>query len=332
MINIEIVNRLASGSPVFTFLPCPAFSLPDFYQKVGWDASTKYLFHILIVRSVSIKYTDFFIVQEYGMSYYRSMTRRFAPIDSIIEITDSNRNSLMPRHGASGHATAYLKGHNGHYYLITPWQYGTPYIIRLYTKNQIRESNVLEIDLDRSEVLDCDGRLTMKAKRQFMMAVNDHKAFHHVPKVVDTQRQACYRWEAAFHHEMLETTGKHNGFTTIENCTKYVEIILQKEGITKIPTIRYTKKGSCSAAWGDWKLKFLVNSDNKIAVDTIIHELAHIIDSSRGRNRLAEAGHGPKFIGVYIDLLVRYTAGDREFLERTARNHGLKIDYDRAAA
>ena len=264
------------------------------------------------------------------MSYYKSMTRRFAPIDSIIPITDRNRNELMPRHEMAHHAVAYLKGHNGHYYLITPWRYGAPYIIRLYTKNQIRESNVLQVNLDRSEVLDCDGRLTRQAQREFMMAVNDHRAFHYVPKVVDSQRLSCYRWEAAFHHEMLETTGKHHGFTTIENCAKYVEIILQKEGVTKIPEIKYTKRGSTSCAWGDWKLKFLVNSDNKVAVDTIIHELAHIIDSSRGRNRAAEAGHGPKFIGIYIDLLVRYLNVDRDFLERTARQHGLRIDYDRA--
>ena len=264
------------------------------------------------------------------MSYYKSMTRRFAPIDSIIPITDRNRNELMPRHEMAHHAVAYLKGHNGHYYLITPWRYGAPYIIRLYTKNQIRESNVLQVNLDRSEVLDCDGRLTRQAQREFMMAVNDHRAFHYVPKVVDSQRLSCYRWEAAFHHEMLETTGKHHGFTTIENCAKYVEIILQKEGVTKIPEIKYTKRGSTSCAWGDWKLKFLVNSDNKVSVDTIIHELAHIIDSSRGRNRMAEAGHGPKFIGVYIDLLVRYLNVDRDFLERTARQHGLRIDYDRA--
>lgn len=257
------------------------------------------------------------------------MTRRFASIDSIVPITDDNRNSLMPRHEMAYHAVAYLKGHNGHYYLIAPWKYGDPYVVRLYTKNQVRSSDKLDINLERSDVANDRGDLTRTAMREFMMVVNDHKAHHYVPKVVDRQRQACYRWEAAFHNEMFEQ-GKHNGFTSVENCTKYVKIILNKEGITKIPAIRYTKRGSCSSATGDFKLKFLVRSDNTIPVDTIIHELAHTIDSSRGRHHSVEAGHGPKFIGIYIDLLVRYTSMDRDYLERTARQHGLRIDYDRA--
>lgn len=329
MIDAKIIKSLDAGSPVFTFDPSPAFGIPHFAQKVVGDTSSNNLFHNFIIRCVAIKYTHLFVVQEYGMSYYKSMTRRFTNLESIIPITDRNRNELMPRHEMAYHAVAYLKGHNGHYYLITPWKYGDPYVIRLYTKNQIRSSDKLSINLERCDVTNDRGDLTRTAMKELVMAVNDHRAPHYVPKVVDAQRQSCYRWEAYFHNETF-AKGKHNGFTSVENCTKYVRIILSKEGITKIPEIKYTKRGQSSCAWGDWKLKFLVRSDDTIPVDTIIHELAHIIDSSRGRNRAAEAGHGPKFIGIYIDLLVRYTSMDRDYLERTARQHGLRIDYDRA--
>lgn len=149
-----------------------------------------------------------------------------------------------------------------------------------------------------------------------------------VRRTPDPQRRACYDWEAAWSHEKF-LEGTHNGFASVERCTQYVKIILNREGMAELPSIRYTKRGTSSHAVGHTKLKFLVREGDVVPVDTILHELAHVLDSYRGRNHRSEAGHGPTFIGIYITLLVKYAGMDKEWLESRARRHGVRVSYDR---
>lgn len=253
------------------------------------------------------------------------MARRRDP--SIHDIVRINSDQLtfeyIPNYMDKWDAVAYVKGHNGHYYIMKGWY--RSYIIRLYTKNQLRASDNLSWDIDHDEILDDSGELTSLAKARFLEVVTRHRPFHYVPKIVDHQRKACYRWEAAFGLELLQQDKGHLGFSNQTDALDYIKIICNREGV-RAPMVRFAAKGSCSWARRDELVK-LVMSGNKVSNKTIIHELAHIIDFARGRKNSAEAGHGPKFIGIYIDLLVKYGQLDRAFLERTARQHGLKIDY-----
>lgn len=253
--------------------------------------------------------------------------RRDPSISDIVHInTDSLTYNHMPNYHEKWDAVAYVKGHNGHYYLMKGW-YRT-YVIRLYTRNQFRASDELSIDVDHDEILNEDGSLSAPAKARFLETVVAHRPYHYVPKVIDSQRKTCYRWETATSYRLLNE-GKHLGKTSIANARKYVEHICRAEGMTKMPKIRFTPKGACSYAKGDWELKFLAPG-GEVDCMTILHELAHTIDSFRGRSTTGgEAGHGPSFIGLYIEFMVKYGLLDRAPLEATAKAAGLKFHYDR---
>lgn len=143
-------------------------------------------------------------------------------------------------------------------------------------------------------------------------------------RATDTQRQVCYTWESVFEQKMFEE-GNHLGYTNVEDCIRYVQLICKIEGVA-VPIIKFTTRGNCSSALGSTALKFLV-ADGKISNKTIIHEMAHIVDSARGRNHRVEPGHGPRWVGIYIDMLVRYGEVSKAMLEHTAYQGRVRFNY-----
>ena len=252
--------------------------------------------------------------------------RRDPSITDIVRI-DSDRltREYMPYYQDSWDAVAYVKGHNGHYYLMKGWY--KVYVVRLYTKNQRNASDRLYIELNESELFTAKNQLTVKAMKQFLKVVVEHRPYHYVPKNIDHQVKACYRWEANHNNTFIDIAKKR---MTEEEATRFVKHLCAVEGV-KVPELRFAKSGNTCWARGSHTVKMVKYHDDTVHFYTLLHEMAHIVDAARGRHA-EEAGHGPCFIGLDIEFMVKYGGADREFLERTTKDFKLKFDYKRAKA
>lgn len=141
----------------------------------------------------------------------------------------------------------------------------------------------------------------------------------------DAQRYACYRWERDFAVEAL-LKGKSLGKCTSDIAAKYVKKICEIEGVRAPSLIFKRSKTGNSWAKQDREVKLAV-IDGMVDNQTLIHELAHVIDYARNHSVSGGEGHGPSFIGVYIDMLVKIGQFDRAFLEQMARKHRLCYEY-----
>lgn len=254
--------------------------------------------------------------------------RRDPSITDIVRInSDSLTYKYIPRYHEKWDAVAYVKGHNGHYYIMKGWH--RTYILRLYTKNQLTHSDILHWSVDESEVLTAKGQLTVKAMQQFIKVVTEHRPFHYVPKDIDRQVQACYRWEANHNNKFSDIAIKR---MTQDEAKRFVKHLCAVEGV-RVPELKFSRKGNSCWARGDHSVKMLTWADGTIHFYTLLHEMAHIVDYARGRSASkGEPGHGPHFIGIDIEFMVKYGGADRGFLERTAKDFKLKFNYDRAKA
>ncbi len=250
--------------------------------------------------------------------------RRDPSISDIVTInSDRLTYEYIPNYMDKWDAVAYVKGHNGHYYIMKGWY--RSYILRLYTKNQIQASDTISWDVDHDEILNDRAELTNLAMARFLEAVVKHHPYHHVPKVIDRQRRSCYRWEAEFGNAT-----KTDGFCAQIAVGALVKKICDIEGV-KPPMIKF-RRSRTGTSWA--RMDTLVTfhtSSGLVSNKTIVHELAHIVDFARNRGKKhEEAGHGPSFIGIYIDMLVRHLGHDRHILEAVARKHKLKWTYAHA--
>lgn len=238
-------------------------------------------------------------------------------VGKAILVDDSNRHLVEPSHEWFGNVIAYCKGKNGHYFVVEG-RWSRREIIRLQRITQLRIS-----DYVASKSLDDDDT---------MLSVFEEAVLQHTPyrrKVVkkDMQRHPCYRWEADFGNTLYKNGVNPSKTMTNVEALKVTHEICREYGIP-LPKVTFNKSGSCSYARGSREIKYLLDSDSNVAGGffTVLHETAHIIDSARGRTS-KDTGHGPKFIGIYIDLLNSYANIDIKFLEEKAKAHKLKIEY-----
>src|SRR5262249_9793146 len=104
----------------------------------------------------------------------------------------------------------------------------------------------------------------------------------------DYQRQRVYDWEDA----VIKPRCK--GMVQFENSQTYIDGVWMACGWERppkaLPMPRRTRKVLASGTFGWIKLP------RKVAAWVILHELAH---------SLTDDGHGPNFVGMYINLLER---------------------------
>lgn len=211
---------------------------------------------------------------------------------------------------------AYCKGKNGHYYLVE-YRYGGMTVVRLQRRTQYHQEEIYISRDDRDALLDIKEP-SKEGLALFERIVREHKP-HRAPKTVDPQRNRCYRWEAQFGNRSTIRCKFLSKEETIAMSTK-----LAQEAGVKTPHISFSKAGT-SWARGSREVKYYTET-GRVSDKTIIHEMAHIIDyakNDRGRNH----GHGPKFIGIYIKLLVKHMGYDIKYLEDIAKEFKLKIEY-----
>lgn len=136
--------------------------------------------------------------------------------------------------------------------------------------------------------------------------------------VRDFQRSKCYGWEDLHVHR------RSKGRTSYECAQAAVDYIWGAEGFAHPPRIaELPRQCKCTQASAT-RLKVLIPREG-VETTVLLHELAHSMTSLHdGRS----AHHGPRFVGVFMELLSRYAGHDLEELKITARSAGVAFNFD----
>jgi hypothetical protein len=141
----------------------------------------------------------------------------------------------------------------------------------------------------------------------------------------DYQKAKAYLWEneEIMFYEDAEFASKADAFSTAAKaCADY--------GIFRMPELR----------WRDTKAAYLNEDNTKIIIPegcwmsppVLLHEIAHYIAETHPKLKArvrskSIAIHSPEWLGIFIDLLVRYANWRSwELLAYTAWTHGLEVE------
>lgn len=141
----------------------------------------------------------------------------------------------------------------------------------------------------------------------------------YVPRKRDAQRQKLYDWENT------NVAGTNNAFLDRAGCIALAKKACARFGVDP-PMFDFVKRGRCQAL-GSWAIQMPEWAQNVVCV---LHETAHCIAVRYAAP--GEPGHGPTFIGLFIELLARHTHGPhctvaemRRELRASARRDRLRV-------
>lgn len=111
----------------------------------------------------------------------------------------------------------------------------------------------------------------------------------------DSQRQKVYDWETPFEHmnNLHDEMTKDDLIEFVRKLEKWYPT--RKRALV----ITFHKRGGCYAR-GGFQINFAPGGRNKA---TALHEYAHIVVTNLHRETYHAFGHGPEFVGVYMNLL-----------------------------
>lgn len=153
-------------------------------------------------------------------------------------------------------------------------------------------------------------------------------------KVRDSQRRKMYQWESKLEAQYVGMRVK----LTPQEAQSLVTKIFTSENM-RVPDVFMVKnrQGFIARYWNyDPKTgkSSIEITPRGLTLCTILHEIAHGVRYKYTDKNKPEAAHGPTFIRVYMDLLVKYAKLDITELRRTAKEAKLKVapkpDYTHA--
>lgn len=221
-----------------------------------------------------------------------------------------------------GEIIAYVKGHNGHYYLL--WNgYNRCHVKRMYRSNQIGWSNdyiPCHPDLLNEPAVSENGRPSKEVLEAFLKTVIDHRPFHYVAQRPDRQRSAVYKWER--HILLLDFYMPID--KAVEMTYKIVNsynLPVHEDFVVKAARANNNWSGR---AKGSWQIQLAGEVCRK---STLVHELAHILNHGRMvKNK--EGGHGPSFVGTVIAMYEVLCGGTTKDMMDLAEQLKVKVSLD----
>ncbi len=130
----------------------------------------------------------------------------------------------------------------------------------------------------------------------------------------DNQRSKLYKWQQKNLRFLSVDLPKR------EKCETLIQDTFDRYGI-RVPKIKFLNNYRRYARGGHEEISLPLWARNK---RIILHECAHgIIDSKFGEYKCA--WHGPEFLKLFIDLLVWQQQSTIQFLNKSAKDAGLKI-------
>jgi hypothetical protein len=138
----------------------------------------------------------------------------------------------------------------------------------------------------------------------------------------DPQKERLYEWEASF-------ARWNKNVLTLKECKALIYDACDAHGVPR-PTVKQHHQRSLSWNLPESNLIDMQGGGHQKPGGrneaTALHEAAHQVCWCLYRNRIAD--HGPRYLGIYLDLLVRAGVSTRKALEATARAYKLKWAYD----
>jgi hypothetical protein len=131
----------------------------------------------------------------------------------------------------------------------------------------------------------------------------------------DWQRSRVYAWEERFvvPHDPSQVAFAH--------AQGMVDAIWADMGLRFPPTVeRLPRQARCTLADAS-RLSIRLADHNPSWC--LLHELAHAMSSTHDER---SDGHGPKFMGLYIQLLIRYLRLSADALSRSLHLAGIQVD------
>ena len=102
------------------------------------------------------------------------------------------------------------------------------------------------------------------------------------------------------------------------NMQALVDHVWTTEGLRWPPRMRPRRATRAVLATGN---RLAIEAPESLPSWILLHEVAHAMTSTADGGG---AGHGPDFVGVYLNLLVRYCRLDRAMLERSLTEAGIR--------
>ena len=140
----------------------------------------------------------------------------------------------------------------------------------------------------------------------------------------DSQRSKVYAWERT--QPWWQTAQRGGGYTevassavrplTLGECERFLSRVLTKAGVDTVTL--GDGRGARWARGGSWKITLPVWARTR---PVMLHEAAHSIAVQRG----VSDRHGPIFVRIYLDLLVRHLHLSADELLRSARTARVKV-------
>lgn len=140
----------------------------------------------------------------------------------------------------------------------------------------------------------------------------------------DSQRSRVYAWERS--QSWWQIAARGSRYTEVPSsvvrplslpeCEAYLSRVLHKAGAWPVEVV--DGRGSRAARALAWRIALPVFGRTR---PVMLHEAAHAIAAQRGR----DDKHGPQFVRIYIDLLVRHLHLSAGALLKSARAAGVKV-------
>ena len=210
---------------------------------------------------------------------------------------------------------AYCKGKNGHYYLVRGWYSYS--VMRIQRATQINADEIGSID---TENYNKPPEITPdKVYAKFGEIVAKHKPYRRKVRCKDMQRKRVYAWESECAFDALTNNKIKNRLLSRDEVQALVDKISAWAGI-KSPEITY-RNASFSYAFGSTRIRLATT-----AIDVVIHEMAHIVDSAMHNISDTFQGHGPSFVGCLITLNNIHMGFDIDMMKSNADKMNVKYD------
>lgn len=140
----------------------------------------------------------------------------------------------------------------------------------------------------------------------------------------DYQRQRLYDWERKRLVPLFLGPEDKAPMRDLEEAQLYVDAVCAELDVRTVRLRYYRSSSTVGVCSGPFSIALSRRYGLKRWV--ILHELAHALDWRRGSGVVGydRPWHGPKFVGIYVDLLVRFSKAGRAELEGSLA--GARID------
>lgn len=180
-------------------------------------------------------------------------------------------------------------------------------------------------------------------KFDFLIAYGALKRLHNQlrGRVRDSQREKMYKFESNVIGPYLRnvcTQNKAAYYLSSKQASAVVKKITDFYGIADRVEVLFTntrsdnRLGRAFTVTSDpldseidmWRVEYHLNQTNTVTLNTVIHEMAHVVTGAEIGTK--SASHGDQFTAVYIELLARICSIEIKDLVDLFLEHNIKVD------